>query len=181
MCSQNYSSEHTHTQRHEHTPTHTPVPRAQAAVTKMFKATKRKFTDFAVDDVMIALKLIKQLEDETSDGADGSCTASSVMLGLESILTTTISDESEWSTAWTKLIRHVMRTKSLPRNFNEAEIELPKKFAYMLGTEIGNGEFREPNVKVEDGEGGDTKSDEKAPAAAADQPPSGSPDFVSEQ
>ena len=55
---------------------------------------------------------------------------------IEALMGSMISDENEWSAAWVKLLHYVMKNNKLPVNLQEIDLDVPKKFAYMIN---GNG------------------------------------------
>ena len=118
------------------------VESAQALLDKMRRLNSKKwqFTDFALEDVLFALKTIEKLESgqdsEVDDSKQLKC-VSGIMIALEGVLTASVADESEWSTSWTKLIRHVLKNKSIPETVQQAGIDVPKEFKYMLTAKVG--------------------------------------------
>ena len=54
---------------------------------------------------------------------------------------------SEWSAAWVKLLHYVMRNDRMPACLKELDIEVPKKFAYMING-FGSG-AADPRTKAE--------------------------------
>ena len=127
-------------------------------MTKLGKSrSKARLTDFKMPDLIEALQIVRRLpENEPADAA------SSVMTGLEGLLTSVVSDESEWSTAWTKLLMFIMRAKKLPDTFGAAGIEVPKRFAYMLRAPLTDGFCRsDSDVKAEE-----PAADSLSPSAA---------------
>ena len=90
-------------------------------------------TDFQLEDILSAVKLLKDSHE--------------TIVAMETLLTTCVSDESQWSIAWTKMFRHVLDTKKVPAALGDIGMDIPQKFQYML-----NAQMRSANpetVKVE--------------------------------
>ena len=117
--------------------------------------------DFKINDALEALNTIKACRSPHAPSA--------VMVSLEGLMTSTVADESEWSTAWTKLIGYVLKHKKLPDTFLSCDIEVTKKYSYMLKMQIADPltDFAAATeaVKVEDDPAG-TGTGGSSPAAA---------------
>ena len=54
----------------------------------------------------------------------------------------------QWSTAWTKLLKFIMQAKKLPDTFAAADIEVPKRYAYMLQAQLADVGLHRPDSEV---------------------------------
>ena len=106
---------------------------AQAVLEKLASFSAR-CTDFTPKDALTALKLIKS--GVAADNDHDNVKASPIMTTLEGLLTASVSDEGEWSTAWFKLLRYVIANQALPQKLQMIDLDVPKQFGYMLQASI---------------------------------------------
>ena len=111
--------------------------------------SKNRGSDFKLEEVLAAIKLLKDSE--------------STVLAMEGLLTTCVMDESQWSIAWTKMFRHVLETKKVPAALGDIGMDIPQKFQYMLNAQMRS-ENPEP-VKVEGDE--DERGDHEAKGSSS--------------
>ena len=104
---------------------------AQAVLNLISKKseTKKSKSKLPVDSLE-ALKIIKACKSPNAPSA--------VMIPLEGLMTSTVADESEWSTAWTKLLAYVLKHNQLPDTLQACDVEVAKKYAHMLKMKIAD-------------------------------------------
>ena len=115
----------------------------EAVLTKMQISKCWVFTDFTIPVIKRIISILKgpgQVTVAESGEAAESFAPSLAVMAVESLLTTLVSDESEWAIAWTKIFKVLAKLDSLPATLKDFQLDVPAKFAYMLSAPLKQGE-----------------------------------------
>ena len=124
-------------------------------------ASRWQLTDFDIPRLMSAINAIKSVAATETEAAPSEC-----LVAMEALLTTCVSDESEWSSAWTKLTAWSIKHQKVPGSFAELGLDIPKEFMYMLNASVagsakllGEGDVKKETSDLDSLLGGDAAAE----------------------
>ena len=134
------------------------------------KYNNQSFNNFQVAGLSEAVSRVQQLH--AGDEAE-SQKASDTVMAMECLLTTMVPDESDWCTAWSKLLQYVMKHKALPNTLRDLGLEIPRQLHYMLDSGLAKvGVKHELSEQTHDTETSDAASTIKVPNGKKSDGPS---------
>ena len=90
------------------------------------------FSDFNVDGLIQTINMVQQLQADDGEVEDTARKASDTVMAMECLLTAMVADESDWCTAWSKMLQYVMEHKALPGTLRDLGLEVPRQLQYMM-------------------------------------------------